>query len=274
MEKIGIIAGGGKFPILIARAAKKRGLKVFAVAYEGEADKELEKEVDGICWLSLGQFGGLIRAFKKEGIDKVMMAGTIKKRRMFGNIKFDLKGISVLAKISFFHDDGILKTVANELLREGIEVISATEFLPEILAPEGCLTKRKPSREEEEDIRFGWRIAKKIGELDIGQCVVVRKKTVVAVETIEGTDETILRGGRLAKEKAVVIKVSKPMQDLRFDLPAVGLSTLKNMAKVRASCLAIEAGKTIIFDREEMISFANQNRISVVSIKEIESWKN
>ncbi len=274
MEKIGIIAGGGKFPILIARAAKKRGLKVFAVAYEGEADKELEKEVDGICWLSLGQFGGLIRAFKKEGIDKVMMAGTIKKRRMFGNIKFDLKGISVLAKISFFHDDGILKTVANELLREGIEVISATEFLPEILAPEGCLTKRKPSREEEEDIRFGWRIAKKIGELDIGQCVVVRKKTVVAVETIEGTDETILRGGRLAKEKAVVVKVSKPMQDLRFDLPAVGLSTLKNMAKVRASCLAIEAGKTIIFDREEMISFANQNRISVVSIKEIESWKN
>jgi len=174
-----------------------------------------------------------------------------------------------MSKILFFHDDGILSTVAKELLKEGIEIVSSTIYLPELLAPEGCLTKRRPSKEEEEDIKFGWKMAKEIGRLDIGQCVVVKRKTIIAVEAIEGTDETIIRGGKLAKEKAVVVKVSKPMQDLRFDLPTVGLNTVKVMDKVKASVLAIEAGKTIIFDKEDMISFANKKGISIVSIKGI-----
>jgi len=270
MDVLGIIAGGGKFPIMVARAAKKRGLRVVAVAHKGETDISLANEVDEISWIRLGQFGRLVDVLKKAGAKKAIMAGTIKKKRMFEGILPDLRGLSVMSKILFFHDDGILSTVAKELLEEGIEVINSTAYLPEIVAPEGCLTKRRPSKEEEEDIRFGWRMAKEIGRLDIGQCVVVKKRTVLAVEAIEGTDETIIRGGRLAREGAVVVKVCKPMQDLRFDLPTIGLNTIQTMDRVDAKVLAIEAGKTVIFDREEMISLANKKGISIVSVRELE----
>lgn len=270
MDILGIIAGGGKFPIMAAKAAKKRGIKVVAVAHEGETDPSLSNEVDEIIWIKLGQFGRLIRALKRAGVKKAIMAGTIRKRRMFDGIVPDLRGFSIMSKIIFFHDNGILSTVAKELLKEGIEIVSSTSYLPEILAPEGYLTKKKPTKEELEDIRFGWKMAKEIGRLDIGQCVVVKRKTVLAVEAIEGTDETIIRGGKLAKKGAVVVKVSKPMQDLRFDLPTVGLETIKTMDKVRASVLAIEAGKTIMFDREDMIAFADKKGISIASIKEMD----
>ncbi|RLB11897.1 MAG: DUF1009 domain-containing protein [Deltaproteobacteria bacterium] len=266
-DVLGIIAGGGKFPILIAREAKKRGIKVVAVAHEGETDQLLESEVDEITWIKLGQFGRLIKALKKGNVKKAVMAGTIRKRRMFEGVMPDLKGLSLMSKILFFHDDGILSAVADELSKEGIEIISSVYYLPELVAPEGCLTKRKPTRQEQEDIRFGWNMAKEIGKLDIGQCVVVKNKTVLAVEAIEGTDETILRGGRLAKKDAVVVKVCKPNQDLRFDLPSVGLNTVRVMKKVNASLLAIEAEKTLIFDKEEMISYANEHGICVISIK-------
>ncbi len=269
METLGIIAGGGKFPILIAKAAKKRGIRVVAVAHIGETEEGLKDEVDEIEWIRLGQFGRLIRALKRRDVKKAVMAGTIRKRRMFEGIVPDLRGLSIISKLLFFHDDGILRMVADELLKEGIEVISSISYLPELAAPEGCLTKRRPTKEEEEDIRFGWKMAKEIGRLDIGQCVVVKKKTVLAVEAIEGTDETIRRGGRLAKEGAVVVKVCKPNQDLRFDLPSVGLNTVKTMKNVGANLLAIEAGKTIIFDKEEMISYADKNGICIVSMKEI-----
>ncbi len=269
MDILGIIAGGGKFPIMLARAAKKKGLKVIAIAHEGETEPALSNEVDHIVWIKLGQFGRLINSFKKTGVKKAVMAGTISKKKMFGTVFPDLKGLSIMSKLVFFHDDGILSTVANELYKEGIEVVSATVYLPELLAPKGCLTARKPSRDEKKDIRFGWYMAKEIGRLDIGQCIVVKKKTVLAVEAIEGTDETIIRGGTLAKKGAVVVKVSKPMQDLRFDLPTVGLNTIKTMDKVNASVLAIEAGKTLIFDKDRMIAFADSRGISIVSIKDI-----
>jgi DUF1009 family protein len=265
-ERLGIIAGGGQFPIMVAEAAKKRGLHVFAVAHYGETEPALSQKVDEIIWIKLGQLGHMIKAFKKSGVRKTLMAGSIAKRRMFDNIRPDVKGLTVMSKLAIFHDDDILRAVAAELAKEGIEIVPSTLYLPELLAPPGCLTKRKPGKSEKADIDFGWQVAKGLGRLDIGQCVVVRKKTVLAVEAIDGTDATILRGGELAKEKAVVIKVSKPGQDIRFDVPSVGLETVKVMSQVKASVLALEAGKTLIFDKPEMIAYANEARMAVVAL--------
>ncbi len=264
-ETLGLIAGGGAFPLQVAEAAVTQGHRVVAIAHHGETDPALEERVDRIVWVNLGQLGKLIRSLKESGARKAVMAGTITKRRMFGRVRPDLKGLSLMSKIAVFHDDGILRRLADELQKEGIEIISSTVCVPDLLARSGCLTSRKPTKGEQEDIQFGWDIAKVLGRLDIGQCVVVRRKTVLAVEAIEGTDETILRGGRLAQEKAVVIKVSKPEQDLRFDVPAVGLKTLETMATVKASVLVIEAGKTLMFDKSAMIEYANTNRIAILS---------
>ncbi len=262
---IGLIAGGGKFPLMAAEAAKKQGLLVVAVAHYGETDELLSKKVDDIVWIKLGQLGQLIRAFKNRGVKKALMAGTITKKRMFGNVRPDMKGLSLISKMVAFHDDDILAAVAGELAKEGVEIVSSTIHLPDLLAPKKCMTKQKPSKSEEEDIRLGWDVAKELGRWDIGQCVVVRNKTVLALEAIDGTDETILRGGRLAREKAVVVKVSKPHQDLRFDVPTVGLDTLKIMSKVKASVLAVEAGKTLMFDKDEMIAYADKFHMCIVS---------
>jgi DUF1009 family protein len=221
--------------------------------------------VDEITWIGLGQFGHLLNTFKSRGVSHVLMAGGITKANMFTSVVPDLKGLALVGKLLIFHDDDILRAVARELEKEGIIVVNSTTYLPELLAPSGCLTKRKPRKEEMKDIEFGWMVAKELGRLDIGHCIVVRRKVVLAVEAIEGTDKAILRGGELAKEKAVVVKVSKPNQDFRFDLPAVGLNTIKVMSMVNASVLAIEAGKTLIFDKEEMISLANKKDISIVS---------
>jgi UDP-2,3-diacylglucosamine hydrolase len=263
---IGLIAGGGQFPLLIAEAAKKQGLKTVAVAHLDETDPALSACVDDIVWIRLGQLGQLIKVFKKRGVSDVLMAGTITKRRMFENIRPDLKGLTIMSKLAFFHDDDILRAVAREFDKEGITIVSSTQFLPELMAPEGCLTARHPDRTEKEDIRFGWQMAKALGRLDIGQCVVVRKKTVLAVEAIDGTDATILRGGSLAQEKAVVVKVSKPGQDLRFDVPSVGLQTIRNLSRVKGSVLAVEADKTLLFDRAEMIAEADRTHIAIVSL--------
>jgi len=265
-ETIGLIAGGGQFPLLVAEAARKRGFSVLAVAHLGETDPSLSEKVDEVIWIRLGQLGQLIKALKKKKVKKSLMAGTITKRRMFEDIRPDLKGLAIISKLALFHDDGILRAVADELAREGIEIVSSTQYLPELVAPQGCLTKRKPNKSEKEDIDFGFQVAKELGRLDIGQCVVVRKKTILAVEAIEGTDAAIRRGGDLAREGAVVVKVSKPHQDLRFDVPAVGLGTVKAMAEVKAAALAVESGKTLLFDKDEMITYADELRIAIVSV--------
>jgi len=267
---LGLIAGGGQFPLLVADSARTMGYEVVAVAHYGETEPDLEKRVDKIKWIRLGQFGQLLRTLKQSGARQAIMAGSITKRKMFENIQPDLKGLAVMTKLAIFHDDDILRIVAKELEREGIKVISSTHCLPDLLAPPGCLTRRRPTRNEMKDIRVGWRVAKAIGRLDLGQCVVVRRKTVVAVEAIEGTDETILRGGALAKEGAVVVKVSKPHQDMRFDVPAVGLRTLETMARVKAKVLAIEAARTLMFDKDKMLGYANQNSIAIYSTTEEE----
>jgi hypothetical protein len=262
---LGIIAGGGKFPLLVAEAAGRRGHRVVAVAHEGETDPLLGEKVDEIVWIRLGQLGRLIKAFKARGVRRALMAGTIRKRRMFEDARPDLRAIAVMTRLAVFHDDDILRALAREMEKEGIEIVSSTLCLPELLAAPGCLTRRRPSREETADIAFGWRIAKALGQLDIGQCVVVRRKTVLALEAVEGTDAAIRRGGQLAGEKAVVVKVSKPRQDLRFDVPSIGLETVRVMAEVKASTLAIEAGKTLLFDREATIAYADAQGIAIVS---------
>jgi DUF1009 family protein len=264
-QTIGLIAGGGQFPLMISEAARKRGLRVVAVAHLGETDQSLADQVDEIVWIKLGQLGHLLKAFRQNGVNKALMAGSINKRRIFDDIRPDLKGLSLISKLAVFHDDDILGALARELEKEGIEIVSSVTHLPELLAPPECFTKRKPGKSEKEDIDFGWEVAKELGRLDIGQCVVVRNKTVLALEAIDGTDETILRGGRIAKEKAVVVKVSKPQQDLRFDVPSVGLDTVKVMSQVGASVLAIEAGKTLMFDKPEMISHADKTGISIIA---------
>lgn len=265
-EHVGIIAGGGTFPLLVADAAKRRGCFTVAVAHEGETDPSLEKHVDELVWVRLGQLGRLIRAFHSRGITRVMMAGTIAKRRMFGRLRPDLKGLAIMSRMAIFHDDGILRNVSREMEKEGILVIPSTCFLPELVAPTGVLTRRKPTKEEISDVRFGWRMAKELGRLDIGQCVVVRSRTVLALEAMEGTDETIRRGGRIAREKAVVVKVSKPSQDLRFDVPSVGPVTIRIMKEVKASVLAVESGKTLMFERPAMIRLADEAGIAIISV--------
>lgn len=265
--KIGLIAGNGTFPIIFARAAKQKGIQVIAVAHEGETLPELAQWVDGIFWIKVGQLGKLISIFKEQEVKDVVMAGGIKKTHLFSGALPDLRGITFFAKMTHKKDDSILRAVADELESEGITVRESTLYLDSILAVPGVLTRRKPSKDEQKDIEFGWQMAKEIGKLDIGQTILVKDQAVLAVEAIEGTDEAIRRGGLLCGQGAVVIKVCKPHQDLRFDLPAIGTQTIKTMGQVKASCLAIEAGKTIMIDRESLIADADKAGITIIAIR-------
>ncbi len=265
IKKIGLIAGNGQFPLAFARAAKQKGMQVIAVAHEDETLPELAEIVDGIFWVKVGQLGKLIKIFQDQDVTNVLMAGGIKKTRLFGGALPDMRGIALLARMIHKKDDSLLRAVAEELEAEGITVRESTLYLDNLLAQPGILTRRKPSREEQQDIEFGWQMAKEIGRLDIGQTVVVKDQAVLAVEAIEGTDEAIRRGGRLCGEGAVVVKICKPHQDLRFDLPAIGSQTMKSMRDVKAACLAIEAGKTIVLDREALLSEADRAGIAVVA---------
>ena len=265
MKKIGLIAGGGQFPILFARAARQNGVEVVAVALKGEADELLESEVDVCAWVSLGKLGRMIETFQKAQITEVAMAGAVAKTKLFSKIRPDWKAVRLLARMLHKKDDAILRAFTEELEAHGIQVRPSTLFLPELLAPPGILTRRRPNARERRDIIFGWNLAKEIGKLDIGQCILVRDQAVLAVEAIEGTDETIRRGGGLGKSEVVVVKVCKPHQDLRFDVPAVGLQTIETMKEVGASVLVVEADRTLMFDREKMIQAANDARIAILS---------
>jgi DUF1009 family protein len=268
MNKIGLIAGNGNFPIAFARAARLKGMQVVAVAHEGETLPELANLVDVIFWVKVGQLGKIIQLFKQEGVVDVLMAGGIKKTRFFGNTMPDLRGMAMLAKMVHKKDDSLLRAVADELKSEGIIVRESTLYLDSIVAQKGILTKRKPAKPERQDIEFGWQMAKEIGRLDIGQTVVLKDQVILAVEAIEGTDEAIRRGGVLCGQGAVVVKVCKPQQDLRFDLPAIGTQTIRSMAEVKASCLAIEAGKTIILERETVVHDADRADITIIAVED------
>jgi DUF1009 family protein len=265
-ESIGLIAGKGQFPLLFAQAAKDQGFQTIAVAHRGETDPALAALVPEIHWVYVGQLGKIIRIFQAAGVRRAVMAGGISRGRLFQQFRPDLRALNVVRRAGPGKDDRLLRAVAAELEKEGITIVPSTIFLEHLLASPGQLSRRAPTEEERRDITFGFEVAKEIGRLDVGQCVVVRRQIVVAFEAIEGTDETIRRGGRLAGAGAVVVKVSKPRQDLRFDVPAVGRDTLQVMKEVKAAVLAIEAGKTLIFDRAEMLNEADQAKIAVWGI--------
>jgi DUF1009 family protein len=265
-ENIGLIAGKGKFPLLFAQAARSHGVEVVAAAHRGETDPGLASLVKELHWVYVGQLGKIIRIFKEAGVHRAVMAGGISRGRLFREFRPDLRALSVVRRAGAGKDDRLLRAVAEELETEGITIAPSTLFLDDLLAPSGQISRRAPSPEELEDMEFGLRVAREIGRLDIGQCVVVRRQVVVALEAIEGTDETIRRGGKLAGPGAVVVKVSKPEQDLRFDVPAVGLDTIAAMREVKAAVLAVEAGKTLIFERPEMLQAAAQAKIAVWGI--------
>ena len=266
--RIGLIAGNGRFPIIFSDNARKMGLHVTAVAHEGETEPELACHVDRIHWIKIGQLNKLIRAFKDDDVRQVVMLGGIKKTHVFSTVRPDFRALALATRLALWKDDDILREIAAELEREGITICESTFGLEGILVEEGCLTRRQPSKKEWEDIRYGWEVAYDIGRLDIGQCVVIKDRVVVAVEAVEGTDGAIKRGGELAKDGAVVVKRCKPQQDLRFDLPAVGPRTIEVMASVKAAVLAVEAGKTVMLDRELLIQQAQAHGIAVVGIKE------
>lgn len=265
-EVIGLIAGNGRFPIIFAENARRLGYTVSAVAHIGETAPELEHYVERIHWIKIGQFSKLIGALKEDGVRQAVMLGGIRKTHVFTTVRPDLRALSVASRLKELKDDAILREVAAELEGEGIQILESTFGLRGILVEEGTLTRRGLSKKEREDIRYGWDVALEIGRLDIGQCVVVKDRVIVAVEAVEGTDETIRRGGSLAREGAVVVKRSKPQQDLRFDLPAVGPATIETMESVKASVLALEAGRTVLLDRELMLRKAQRAGIAIVGV--------
>ncbi len=267
-ERIGLIAGNGRFPIIFADNAKKLGYAVSAVAHEGETEPELAQHVERIHWIKIGQFNKLIYALKGDGVSRAVMLGGIKKTHVFTTARPDFRMLALAGRLAFWKDDDILRGFAEELEREGITITESTFGLTGILVEEGALTKRTPSKKEWEDVRYGWEVAREIGRLDIGQCVVIKDRVVVAVEAVEGTDDAIRRGGDLAKEGVVVVKRSKPQQDLRFDLPAVGPRTIEVMTSVKATVLALEAGRSVLLDREEMLRNAERAGIAVVGMKQ------
>ena len=269
-ERIGLIAGNGRFPIIFADNARKLGYHVSAVAHEGETEPELASHVDRIHWIKIGQVSKLIKAFKEDRVHQAVMLGGIKKTHVFTTVRPDFRTLAMATRLALWKDDDILREFAKELEREGIAICESTFGLEGILVEEGSLTARTPTEKEWEDIRYGWDVAHDIGRLDIGQCVVIKDRVVVAVEAVEGTDGAIKRGGELAKEGAVVVKRSKPQQDLRFDLPAIGPRTIEVMASVKASVLAVEAGRTILLDREIMLDKARSARIAIVGIAKVE----
>ncbi len=265
---IGLIAGGGQFPLLFADAARARGRKVVAIGHVNETLPELGQRADVIFWVKLGQLGKIIAHFRSQGVRETVFCGTITKTRIFRDVLPDLKGLALWNRIDARQDDAILRAVAAALEEEGIRVLASTCYLDHLFFPRGILTRKKPSREQMEDICFGWRIAREIGRLDIGQCVVVRDRTVLAVEAMEGTDAAIRRGGELAGRGAVVVKLKKPGQDFRFDLPATGTTTIESLAAVHGSVLAVEAGQSLLFDRQAMVAAADRAGLVVVGLVE------
>jgi len=268
-DRIGIIAGGGQFPLLFIEAARKAGRKIYVAAHRSETDELVAQAADEACWVKLGQLGKIIKFFKQNRVAEAVFLGTITKTQIFRDVMPDLKGLTLWNKIDNRQDDAILRTVADALEDEGIKVLESTLYLEHLLFPKGVLSRKKPNKAQRQDIEFGWRNARAIGKLDIGQCVVVRDCSVMAVEAIEGTDAAILRGGKLAKEQAVVVKLRKPNQDFRFDLPATGAKTIESIHQVKGAVLAVEAGQSLLFDPAEMIETANRYGIVVVGVEEL-----
>ncbi len=264
--KFGLIAGNGKFPLLVVESARRQGVSLVVAAIKEETDKSIETVAEKVVWVGIGQLGKMIAFFKSEGVERVMMAGQVKHVQIFSGAFPDWRMAKMLYNLPKRNTDSLIGGIADELAKDHIELIDSTYFIQDKLAQTGVLSSRKPDATERGNIEYGLNIANEIARLDLGQTIVVRAKACVAVEAMEGTDATIKRAGELAKGKLTVVKVAKPNQDMRFDVPVVGVPTIEIMIKSGATCLCLTANKTLIFDQAAMLVLANRNKIAVVAV--------
>jgi len=262
-----LIAGNGRFPLIFAGNARALDLRVVAVAHEGETEPALEGLVDSVTWIKVGELEKIIRTFQSHGVRRAVMAGGIRKATLFEHFAPDARAMTFLARLDHLGDDALLRGVAAELEADGIRVVESTVFLQNLLAPDGPLTARVPSAEQWADIWHGVAAARAIGQWDIGQTVVIKGGIVLAVEAIEGTDDAIRRGASLGKGDVVVVKMSKPRQDLRFDVPAIGLGTVRVCREAHVAVVAVEAQRSLLLDKEEMLAEADAAGVAMVGVR-------
>lgn len=263
LQSLGIIAGNGVYPRLLAQAARRAGVeRIVAAAFTGETEASLTQYVDSVEWLRVGQLAKLLKIFRDRDVHHAVMAGQIAPRNLF-DLRPDWKALLILAKLERRNAETIFSAIADELRKGEVELLPATSFLDDQLATKGLIAGPRLSRRQEADVDLGWRVAREIGRLDVGQTVVVRNGTVLAVEGFDGTNETIRRGGKLAGKGAVMVKAAKPNQDMRFDVPVIGVETLQICGEAKIRVIAIEAGKTILLERDAVIDRAERARISL-----------
>ncbi len=264
--KYGLIAGNGRFPFLVLEGAKASGAEMVVAAIKGETAPEIENFAARVEWIGVGQLGRLIRFFKQEQVTHAIMAGQVKHHQIFRlNALPDLRMVRMLARLSTKNTNSLIGAVADELAREGITVVDSTIFLKDYLASEGVMTRRAPTKEERSDIDYGLEVAREIARLDLGQTIAVKDGAVIAVEAMEGTDAVIMRAGEITRGRPfVVVKTAKPDQDMRFDVPVIGVPTIESMKRAGATALHVTAGKTLLFDKDEMLALADKYRLSVV----------
>ena len=262
-EVLGIIAGNGVYPRKLADAARKAGVKrIIAAAFANETDPAIAQHVDLVEWLRVGQLSKFLKFFRQEKVHQGIMAGQIAPKNLF-DLRPDWKALLLLAKLKRRNAESIFSAIADELAKVNVELLPATTFLEDCLAPAGLIAGPELSRQEREDVDFGWEIAKQITRLDIGQTVLVKGGTVLAVEALEGTNDAIRRGGALASKGAIMIKVAKPNQDMRFDVPVIGLETIRTAAEAKVRVIAIEAGNTLLLERPAIVYLAGREKISI-----------
>jgi UDP-2,3-diacylglucosamine hydrolase len=262
---LGIVAGNGVYPRLLADSARKAGVKkIVSAGFTGETDPALGQHVDLIEWMRVGQLNRLLKFFREQEVHHAIMAGQIAPKNLF-DLRPDAKALLLLAKLKQRNAESIFAAIADELAKIDVDLLPATTFLEDSLALAGLITGPKLSRREEQDVDLGWKIAKEIARLDIGQTVIVKNGTIVAVEAFEGTNETIRRGGALARKDAVMVKVAKPNQDMRFDVPVIGVETMRIAADAKLRVIAIEAGKTLLLEHDLIVDLAKREKISIVA---------
>jgi len=265
LQKLGIIAGNGVYPRLLADSARKAGVrKIVAAAFTDETDPTLTQNVDLIEWMRVGQLSRLLKFFRDQNIHHAVMAGQIAPKNLF-DLQPDWKALLVLSKLKQRNAESIFAAIGDELAKADVDLLPATTFLEDSLARAGLIAGQKLSRREEEDVDFGWKIATEIARFDIGQTIIVKNGTVLAVEAFEGTNDAIKRGGALARKDAVMIKVPKPDQDMRFDVPVIGIETIRVAAEVKLRVIAVETGRTLLLERDAIIDLANRSNISIVA---------
>jgi DUF1009 family protein len=273
-RRIGLLAGSGRFPMLFAEAARHAGFEVVCVAIRDAASPDLARLVDSFRWIGIAKLGGMIRSFRRAGVGRVVMAGKVAKSQIYAPWRIfrflpDTRFLRAWFSVgrSDRTDDSMLLAVVAEFNRDGIEIVSALDYCPELLVKSGHITRRKPTRSEMSDVEFGWTLAKEMGRLDVGQTVAVKELAVLAVEAIEGTDRCIQRAGELCPSRGfTVVKVAKPQQDRRFDVPTIGPDTIESLHRAGAGVLAVEADKTILLDHDETVRLADRHGICIVAV--------